>query len=72
MRVFACNHATLEDNIAHMEQGETEQQQRVDDDENGQVRMGIFHDLGYVRHLCHLCQRIRVPELEHVMNIPNP
>lgn len=72
VKVFACNHATLIDNIRPMEEAETERQQRVDDDENGQVRMGIFHDLGYVRHLCHLCQRIRVPALERDIEIPNP
>lgn len=58
IRIFACNHATLEDNIARMEQAEVEQQEI------------LVLDLGYVRHTCHLCQRIRVPELERVLVIP--
>ncbi|MBS1988624.1 hypothetical protein JST56_06580 [Candidatus Dependentiae bacterium] len=58
VRIFACNHATLEDNIAPMEQAEVEQQEI------------LVLDLGYIRHTCHLCQRIRVPHLERVMVIP--
>ena len=58
VRIFACNHATLEDNIAPMQQAAIEQQEI------------LVLDLGYIRHTCHLCQRIRVPELERIMVIP--